>query len=195
MINKDRDKIIYESEWISLVCRDGWYEFAHNKKSNGLGITVVVYDFSNPTDQKILARWEKTICHDPQHSHYSPKDYNLFLTSITGQIDKKGKSPKEIVLQELLEEAGIVASLDELEELGTCYPSKGSDSLYYLFAVNGSGKQLGVIKGDGTKGEEGSYVEWMPAHKVIDNVNCPMVGLAYVRLLNKKLLEGFFNFA
>jgi 8-oxo-dGTP pyrophosphatase MutT (NUDIX family) len=195
MINKDRDKILFESEWISVIKRDSWYEFSHSKKSNGMGVVVLVYDFNNPSDQKLLARWEKTICHDPKFSFCNPKDYNLFLTSITGQIDKRDKSPQEIVLQELLEEAGIVAALDELEELGTCYPSKGSDSLYYIYALNGSDKQLGYIKGDGSKGEEGAYVEWMSAHKLIDNVNCPMVGLAYVRLLNKKLLEGFFNFA
>ena len=94
---------------------------------------------------------------------------------------------------ELEEEAGIIGSLDELESLGTCCPSKASDTLMHLYAYNGSGKQLGEIKGDGTRGEEEAFVEWMPGYKVIENTNCPLVGLAFARLMNKKLLEGFFN--
>lgn len=187
------DKVLFDGEWIQVKQKDDWYQYIHMTKTNGQAVVVIVYDFSNPMDQKLLGRWENTPCHDAEQSFCNTLKPHLYLTSITGQMDKKGKSPQEIALMELEEEAGIIGSLDDLESLGTCYPSKASDTLMHLFAYNGHNKDLGEIKGDGTRGEADAYVEWMPAHKVIENTNCPLVGLGFSRLMNKKLLEGFFN--
>jgi hypothetical protein len=187
------DKIIFDGEWIQVKEKDNWYQYTSMKKSNSQAVMVLVYDLSNPSDQKLLARWENTPCHSPENSFCNTKLPHLYLTSITGQVDKKDKSPSDIALMELEEEAGIIGELDDLEFLGTCYPSKASDTLMYLYAYNGCGKDLGDIKGDGTRGERDAFVEWMSSYKYINNTNCPMVGLAFSRLLNKKILEGFFN--
>jgi len=184
MLDKKRDELLYDNNWLQLIKRDDWYVFAHSKAGNGQGVMVLIYDLDDRKNPKLLGRYERTVCH-LDGSHPPGKD-DLNLTSITGMFDKEGKTLKEVALEEVLEEAGMVANLDELEELGFVYPSKASDAKLHLYALNGSGKAIGEIKGDGTRGEQDAFVEWMDAPYVVDNANCPMIGMTYARLLNKK---------
>jgi 8-oxo-dGTP pyrophosphatase MutT (NUDIX family) len=190
MFLKERDKVVFNSEFVSLIVRDNWYYFSHNNKSNGFGVIILPYDLRDVSDPKILARFERTICHI---KGYSPDNNDIFMTSITGQMDKPEKSAEQTAIQELKEEAGIIANSEDLEYLGYTYPSKMSDSEYYIFAYDASNSELNIPEGDGSLGEKDSFVRWERANFVIENCNCPMVSLAYVRLINKKLLENYFN--
>lgn len=192
MIINKRDNILYSSKFLSLIKRDDWYEFCHSKQSNGLGVMILPYDLTDVNNPKILARFEYTPCHEKGFSvEISGK--RLFMTSITGQADKLGKSLEEIAIEELLEEAGIVADRNKLENLGYVYPSKMSDIEISIYAYDASDSFLNKPEGDGTTGEKDSFVRWESANFVIENCNCPIVGMAYLRLLNKKLLENYFS--
>jgi len=143
------DKVLYDNEWIQLCLKDDWYVYTHQKKSHGEGIAVLVFDSKT---NNVLGRYEHTPCHGE----------GLRLTAITGMCDKKGLSPDEITIEELKEEAGIIADKEELIYLGWIYPSKSSDTKLHLYAIDGGDKELGKIEGDGTRGEEGAYVKWIP---------------------------------
>jgi len=191
MIINKRDQILYSSKFLSLAKRDDWYEFCHSKDSNGLGVMVLPYNLKEVNNPKILARFEYTPCHAKGFSvEISGK--NLFMTSITGQADKPGKSLEDIAIEELKEEAGIVADRNKLENLGYVYPSKMSDTEINIYAYDASDSVLMKPEGDGTLGEEDSFVRWESANFVIENCNCPIIGMAYLRLLNKKILENYF---
>ena len=192
MSDKSNDEKLFESKYIGVYKRDGWYEYMHNRQGNGAGVMVLVYNLSDPSNPKILGRYEHTPCHSMGYETKS-LDKPCYLTSITGQMDKRGKSAEEVALEELREEAGITGSLHQLESLGYVYPSKASDTMIKLFAFDGSKSQLGEITGDGSRGEKEAYVNWEAAHFAIEHANCPMIGMAYLRLLNKKLLENFFK--
>jgi hypothetical protein len=192
MIDNKRDTILYSSEYLSLAKRDGWYEFCHGKNSKGLGVMVLPYDLTDATNPKILARFEYNPCHD-MGFFVEKMDKKMSMTSITGQVDKPDKTLKGIAIEELKEEAGLDGDENKLEELGYVYPSKMSDTRVMIFAYDASNSVLSDPQGDGSLGEEGSFVRWESANFVIENCNCPIVSCAYLRLLNKKLLENYFN--
>lgn len=176
-----QDDILFENKWIQVIERDGWYTFMHSVYSEGKAIMCLVYDFSGNIP-KLLARFE----HNPAHPNGTRSESNpkQEMTSITGSYEK-GMSIEEVVLMELEEEAGIIASLDELESLGEVYSNKASDTVIHLYAIDGSGKTLNPPKGDGSVGEEGAYVEWMDAIELIQKGNCPLIGCAFARLIFK----------
>jgi len=176
------DEILYENKWIQVKERDEWYTFVHHHKSEGKGIMVLVYDFTDEENLKLLARYE----HCPAHPEgvRSDQDPKFELTSITGSYEPD-MTVDEVAIMELREEAGLIATEDELESLGNIYPSKGSDTTVSLYAIDGSGKELSEPEGDGSLGEEGAYVEWVDAHELLLNSNCPMIGCAFTRLIFK----------
>ena len=176
------DELLFGNEWIQVKERDNWYTFMHNIKTNGKAIMVLVYNFTDPDNLKLLARYE----HNPAHPEgtRSSKDSKYEMTSITGGAEPD-MTLDEVAIMELREEAGLVATEDELESLGAIYPSKGSDTFVNIYAIDGSEKELGEPEGDGSKGEEGAYVEWVDAFDLLQNSNCPMVGCAFARLISK----------
>lgn len=177
------DELLFENQWIQVKERDGWYTYMHNIKSEGKAIMCLVYDFTDDEEPKLLARYE----HNPVHldGTRSNKDPKYEMTSITGSYEPD-KTIEEVVIMELLEEAGLEATEDELENLGMIYASKGSDTACHLYAIDGSQKDLGEPSGDGSKGEEGAYVEWVSAKELLLKSNCPMVGCAFTRLIFKE---------
>lgn len=177
------DKLLYENQWVQVRERDGWYTYTRGKQSDGKAIMCLVYDFSNEDEPKLLARYE----HNPVHldGTRSDKDSKYEMTSITGSYEPD-MTLEEVVIMELKEEAGLEASEDELESLGMIYISKSSDVACHLYAIDGSQKELGEPSGDGSKGEEGAYVEWVPATELLLKSNCPMVSCAFNRLVFKE---------
>lgn len=176
------DELLFENKWIQVLERDDWYTFTHNPATDGKAIMVLVYDFNDPDDLKLLGRYE----HNPAHTggSRSPKDSSMELTSITGSYEKD-MTLEEVAIMELEEEAGLLAEVEELESLGMIYPSKGSDTEIHLYAIDGAGRELKKPTGDGSKGEENAYVEWMNAADLLQKSNCPIVGCAFSRLIFK----------
>jgi len=141
------DKILYETEYLSLVERDGWYYFAQIPGSIG-GVIILLY--RRDSELSILGRYE--IC--PAHND------GLALTDIAGGIEK-GDTPLETAVKESCEEAGYILEANNFVDLGRCNLSTNQDTLVYLFAADVTGLPRYDAIGDGTQGEVGSYCDWV----------------------------------
>lgn len=164
------DKTLYENDWLSLKETNDGYIYSYESRSDGKLVAVLGFK----SDGKYLGRYER----NPAH-----KD-DIALCALTGGVDKDVKDIKDMALQELEEESGIKADKDELIDLGTVRPSKSADTTFYLFGINLDDYEIGEAKGDGSKGEEGSYCKWVSKD---DLINCkdPIVHVMILRLDNK----------
>ena len=164
-------KVLAKNEWLSLRETDG-YVYAHEEKSDGMGVAVLA---SRWPPLQIVGRIERCPCHFDDFA----------LCSLTGQIDA-GESPLATAVRELFEEAGITAGPDEFEALGQVRPGKATDTTMHLFAVNiGPDRDIGRGPGDGTKGEEGAYCQWIDYAKAVmskDPLLATMAARALARL-------------
>jgi len=142
---------LFHNKWLSLKEVDG-YVYSHETRCNGKIIAVLGYK-----DDKILGRFERT----PAHSD------DIELCSLTGGVDD-GDKPDETAIRELYEEAGITKEIKDLEPLGTVRPSKSSDTVVYLYAVNCEDVDIKKTDGDGSDGEKGSYCKWIDRSEVIE---------------------------
>lgn len=149
------DEVLYTSRWNEIRLKDGWYEYVHSPWSKGIGVAVLAYRKSPKTgNTEYLGRYELT----PSHSD------EIKLCSITGGYDNSDEfTILGCALNELEEEGGYKAPTKAVTPLGTVYPSKGSDTVQHLFAVDIDYPGVESVEpvGDGTRGEEGSYVKWV----------------------------------
>lgn len=143
---------LWKDEWLEIRKADGWYTYSHCRHGDGVGVAVLVF---NPETKMVLGRYEKTPCH-----HDKPK-----LCSLTGGVEKG--DVLETALHELVEEAGIHADADSLVYLGQVWPSKASDTVMHMFALPWTGPVVEHPEGDGSEGEKGAFVEWIPLHQAM----------------------------
>lgn len=144
-------------EWLALRVEDGWYEYA--SELGGTGDLVVVLGFKKDPGEpfQLLGRFETVPCHDGK----------LKLVSLTGKAESTDW--KTEAHRELVEESGVKGvEPGQLHDVGIVYPSKAMDTIAHLFVVDLTGHELGEAKGDGTKGEEGTYCEWVPLEDMVD---------------------------
>lgn len=149
-----RDQIIYQGDWLEIVLRDGWYEFARYTNSNG-GVYILPY--RDHPEKPILGRYEIT----PAHLDQKPT-----LTTITGGVSKERRAV-EVAIEEMYEEAGYQVEKGQLINLGTVYLAKGADFVGHLYAVDVTGLSRGEAPGDGSQGEEGAYCDWVTVEQMI----------------------------
>lgn len=150
-MNKN-DKLLYDNKWVSLYETPDGYVYSHQTMAGGDGVAILVYDLDT---RMYYGRFEKTPCHSN----------DIQLCSITGTVENN--DPLGTAVMELMEEAGMEATSEELEVLGTCRPSKSSDTTMHLYAVNGTNKAFSEPKGDGTAGEIGAYCKWVSEEEAI----------------------------
>lgn len=147
------DKVLYKTNFLSLIERDGWYYFAQIPGSAG-GVAILLY--RQDKEKPILGRYE--IC--PAHGD------GLALTAIAGGIEE-GDTPLQTAIKEAYEEAGYKLQTSELVNLGSCRLSTNQDTIVYLFAADVTGIRRYPAPGDGTRGEEGSNCDWVSAKEAI----------------------------
>jgi 8-oxo-dGTP pyrophosphatase MutT (NUDIX family) len=162
------DKVLYQGKWLSVIERDGWYHFSRESRSGG-----VVYVLAYRTDDApmILGRYE--IC--PAHSDATPT-----LTSITGGVPD-AREPIDIAVEELREEAGYDVDVRALSSLGKVNLTKSCDTIGHLYAVNLSGLERHDALGDGSRGEIGSYCDWVSVKDAV-RCKCPILASMIIRL-------------
>lgn len=164
---ENRDEVLYSGNWLEIVKRDGWYEFARYTTSNG-GVYILPY--RGNSDKSILGRYEIT----PAHLDQKPT-----LTTITGGVNEKVR-PIDVAVQEMYEEAGYLVLPSQLMNLGTVYLAKGADFVGHLYAIDVDGLPRVEAPGDGTKGEEGAYCDWVSIKQMINCkepvASCLMLG-------------------
>ena len=178
-MNIVENKILFDDPNLSMMQLDDWYTYAHMSRTqeaedgSGQGVAVLVYTLTDEGKlDKILGRYENCLPHKSEADG---------LTSITGGVDK-GSSIIDSVLNELNEEAGY-EDIDpgKLQDLGSCRPSKQEDSVWNLYAFDATGLERREDSvGDGTKGEEDAYCEWVEPHMAL-GCKCPLVPTMFIR--------------
>jgi len=170
---KKRIDILYNNKWLQLrkvVDKDNGvsgYIYSHEKISNGKVISILPYR-KNGDDYEFLLRNEVTPCWGSQS----------FVSSTTGKVDP-GETPIQTATRELLEETGYKAKQEEMIELGTCFSSKSSDTINYLFSVDLKNKKRGKAEGDGTELEAKAFNFWTDTVESKD----PLVAVIFLRLM------------
>lgn len=166
------DKVLFKNKWIEVREKDGWYTYSHSSWCKGKGVTVLGYRKSNDKIE-YLGRHELTICHSDE----------IELCSLSGGFDKEGENYKICANRELEEESGyVINDMRRFIELGSVRPSKSSDTEIFLFAIELKDNDEKIeIVGDGTKGEEGAYCDWVSREEAI-NCKDPLVATMIARL-------------
>lgn len=173
-------QVISKNEWVSLNkiiapekgC-NGYY-YLHEERCSGKIVSILPFRrINNSNKLEFLLRHEITPC------------WNIntpTISSITGGVDK-GHTINQTVLIELEEEAGYKVKESELIPIGECFGTKSSDTIYYIFSVDLTGKVQNKTLGDGSELEAKAHCEW---HTSIMKAEDPLVYTAYMWLLGEK---------
>lgn len=148
-----KDVVLCKTEFLSLIERDGWYYFAQVPGSIG-GVCLLLYRLNDKCP--ILGRYE--IC--PAHGD------GMALTAISGGIEKDA-TPLDTAVNESYEEGGYKINPASFVNLGNCQLSTNQDTVVYLFAADVTKLPRYDAPGDGTKGEIGSYCDWVSTEEAI----------------------------
>ncbi len=167
------DKILFQNKFLALIDREG-YTFSREVRCEGVIVSMLPFR-QQSNSLEFLARLEICPAHGP----------NPERCSITGGVES-GQTVEEAALQELWEEAGYRATVDELASLGQARPSKSADTRVYLFAIDVGQKQQAPPQGDGSALEATASVEWVDFKQGLQ-IEDPLFVTMMARLLN--LLE------
>ena len=163
---------LFENKWVSLwevVEPDkgvNGYVYSHETRCQGR--IVAVLPFKN--DRLFLLKFEVTPCWGMEP----------VVSAVTGGYE--GEDIADDAVREVLEETGYTITKDELIPLGTCFGTKSTDTVYYLYAVDVTDKEQGVAMGDGSRIESESKTVWADSGDIA-KCNDPIVSTMYVRLV------------
>lgn len=161
-------KTLFENNFVAIKENMG-YSYLHIVRSNGRLVAILPYRVVNG-EQEYLARVE--IC--PAHS------LEAATYSITGGVEKN-ESLVAAAKRELNEESGYTVEMEDFVHLGEVRPSKQSDTIVGLFAVDVSNKEQHAILGDGSRWEQNASVKWVSFEDGL-NVVDPLFITALARL-------------
>ncbi len=165
------DKELFRNQFLAIIDRDG-YTFLREARCDGVIVSLLPFRTETEGGQtEFLARLEVCPAHGPE----------LERCSITGGLEP-GQTVEEAALSELWEEAGYRVEAEELASLGQVRPSKASDTVVYLFAVDVTGKPQSPPPGDGSRFEVGDSVEWVDYEQGVQIAD-PLFVTAITRLL------------
>ena len=172
---------LYKNKWLSLInmidVENGvhGYVYSHETRCQGKIIATLPYRKDEKGEFEYLLRNEITPCWGMQSE----------ISSITGGTEK-GKTIKQITVEELKEEGGYEVSEDDLESLGICYGTKSCDTIYHLFTVDLTWKRKGEAVGDGSELEKKDNCFWTSN---IYESNDPILYVLWKRLNDCLLVE------
>jgi len=170
-------KVLYDNQWIQLKemsdpSQDvNGYVFSHEKRCDGKIVTILPF---RKTENGIeyLLRKEVTPCWS----------MTPVVSSITGGVENN--DPTLTATHELKEEGGYNVPPSELIPLTTMYGTKSSDTIYYLFTVDLTGKIQGDAPGDGSEMEKKARCYWT---KDIIQAKDPFVYALYVHIQSMRV--------
>lgn len=176
---------LHKNKWVSLLQmvwpekKVNGYVYSHETRCNGHIVSVLPFRIVSETDDEgvlevfeFLLRHEITPCWDID---------NQTISSITGGVEK-GLTPEETAIEEVEQEAGYIIEEEDLIDLGTCFGTKSSDTIYHLFAVDLTGREKETdAEGDGSELERLAECRWH-SEADIHRAQDPFVYVNYVRL-------------
>lgn len=173
---------LFDNRWLSLnqiqfpERNVPGYIFSREESCNGQKVAVLPYRYDKEGDMELLLRKEYTPCWSEE----------LIVSSITGGVEKN--DPFHTVIEELKEEAGFMYLSSEepetrIQELGTCFGVKSTDTVFYLYAVNV--QDLDQEEPTTTDlQEKESHCFWVKDHnigKIIPEIGDPILAMLLVR--------------
>jgi 8-oxo-dGTP pyrophosphatase MutT (NUDIX family) len=169
-----KTKLVAETPWLSLYHltdeeRKISYVYSHESRCNGQIVSILPFRVLEDGSKEYLVRQEVTPCWG----------WQPVISSVTGGVDP-GNTPDETVVHEMIEETGYEVTQDEIIKLGTCFGTKSSDTVYFLYAVDLTGKE----KAQEPQGD-GSSLEAMASNVWVANPwfsRDPHVSAAFVRM-------------
>jgi 8-oxo-dGTP pyrophosphatase MutT (NUDIX family) len=199
---RDVDKhteVLYDNKWVSLKKivkpEDGieGYVFSHEKRCNGKIVAILPFkdELLDPKDNTIdkgLALYFKFFKEVPYQRFFLIREEftpcwglgETFRSSITGGVENE--NVRDTAVEEIAQEAGYKVAKEDLIYLGTGFGSKSSDTVYFLFAVDLTGKEKTLkADGDGSLLEKKATMQWIPEEE-IHTAQDPQVAAIYVRL-------------
>ena len=160
---------LYDGGWFSYNRSDG-ISYIEEAKD---GVTVLCYDKSKG-DKPFL------LLHEMVSALRS--DYPQ-LVSLTGSIDE-GEHPRDTVLRELSEEAGVVVLSENVHWLGPIFTYKACTKATYLFFADIENCSWTRAIGDGSSVEENAYVRWHSLEELLQSKDSLLLA-TYARSLTK----------
>ena len=170
-----KTKTLKHNEWLSLKKIEapeydvGGYVYSHEERCNGNIVCVLPFKFEESGEISYLLRNEVTPCW---------KINEPVVSSITGGIEDN-QSKIDCALNELYEEAGYKANIEDLVYLGYMYGTKSSDTHYHLFIIDLTDYVRYEATGDGSELEAKAYCFWS---KSIEKAKDPFVYVLYEKI-------------
>ena len=172
-------EVLYKTKWVSLrrmtLPETGvtGYDYLHEDRCGGKIITILPYRHEITPGFKTgkveyLLRNEVTPCWGMKEK----------ISSITGGVENDNII--ETVIHEMAEEAGYEIKRNELRFLDISYGTKSSDTKYYLYTVDLTGKKKTLeADGDGSELEKMAECFWSDT---IENAVDPLVYVLYYKI-------------
>jgi len=179
---------------IEVLCKTKWlslrrmidpengvhgYDYSHEIRCDGKIVSILPYRYktrmgvNNPNEKygvEFLLRKEVTPCWGMEQK----------ISSITGGVEND--DPIETALHEIAEEAGYEVERNEIKFLDISYGIKSSDTKYYLYTVDLTGKEK-TLEADGDGSELEKMAECFWSDTIEDAVD------PFVYVLHYKILE------
>lgn len=171
------DRILFSNEFLAIIERNGYF-FFHETRCNGSIVALLPFRITVHENFEFLARLE--VC--PAHGQEAE------LCSITGGLEEDS-TIEHTAQSELWEEAGYQVSIDDLINLGQVHPSKSSDTVAHLFAIDVTTKVQSTAPGDQSRFEQNSTVQWVDYNQGI-SIQDPLFVTALIRLSDRLHRKG-----
>ena len=183
-------RVLCKTKWVSLMAMktdmtgDNEYIYSHENRCDGKIVSILPYRYK--TRMGIISPHEKYGIEYLLRKEVTPpwgKPPKQFISSITGGVENGDTIGTAV--HEIAEEAGYEVDRKDLKFLDISYGSKSSDTVYYLYTVDLSGKEKTLkAKGDGSILETMAECFWSDT---IENAVDPLVYVSYYKI--QKMLK------
>lgn len=176
-------KVLCKTKWVSLRQmidpENGvnGYDYLHEDRCEGKIVAILPYRYK--TRMGINSPHEKYGVEYLLRKEVTPPwGMKQFVSSITGGVEKGDTIGTAV--HEMAEESGYEVKRSEMKFLGTSFGTKSSDTVYYLYTVDLTGKEKTLeADGDGSELERMAECYW---DDTIENADDPLVYVLHYKL-------------
>lgn len=173
LFTEGKEKTVFKSDWVSILKTepegtDDEYFYLHESRCDGKIVAVLLYKRTGKDSWDYGVRKEVTPAWGMKPE----------LSALTGGVEK-GDTPDETAVKEVKEESGYEIKAADLKKLGICYGTKSTDTIYFLYSCDVTGKEPGKKTGDGSKLDTEGELIWTHDFR---KIKCPIFSTMVLRL-------------